>query len=236
MAKTMIAILALMGTLTLMGCETDEDNAVAVAMECLNEVKSDSTADQAKAKECYQEVAGINSSDASYIRCVAILNMRGKTTSSFIDAFISLADTSGTDNSNLVMMSAVSFSESPATDPQTGNSATVDAEELLRECSNSGSSGLTMVASMAQMGTYIASLNGGSNTGDLADIQAGLALVDDPAEEAAVGSAARAAYDSYCSGSTSDNEFCAAAGDTDISSLTDQELGALLVTEFSTDN
>ena len=193
MNKTSLAFISLIigSSVFLTACESEEENLVGQAMACLNDNKTNS---ETQSKTCYDLVAGIQSTDASYIRCLSIFNMRGKFTTEFVDAFDALEDSSATYNQNVEMMAIVGFS---GVDGETGNAASDDATEALNECSNSGSRGFTLLAGMSSMASVIGGLTAAAIDGNLAGADA---------EE--LGAAANTTYSIYCEGVENPDPFC----------------------------
>ncbi len=227
-----LGLTALTFAIVLAGCETEDDNKIAKAIQCLDEISGSGTSAEEDAKDCYDEVDGVDSADASYIRCVAIFNMRGKFTSNFITAFQALEDTEGsTNNTNIEMMSEIAFF---GVDSQTDNSATDDADEVFSECEDADSPGHVMLAAVTQVGTVIAAVAGGTSAGALDGALGGLSGAD----EAEIGEAAQTAWDNYCDGSSTDNnEFCAALEDAGADDgLSAEALGAALAAELQSNN
>ena len=140
----------------LAGCETESDNKVAKAQQCLDNAKT-----PAAAEVCLNDVGGISSAKASKVRCAAIYLMRGFTESKFESAFDSIINKSGSGDPLTGMMTQLAFVNGQGN--RANGTALSDASYAMSECTNSGSVGLTMLSGITATGTSIANLISGWN-------------------------------------------------------------------------
>ncbi len=178
--------------------KNSEADKLSQAQDCLD------TATASTVSQCMEKVTGLESSGAYLIRCAAMFIADGfDDTTRLTAAFSNMTNTgtgsSGTDAS-LSVMSALSF--------KNGGSASANqtnASLALSYCEKSGSKGLILLSGIASMGTSMISL---ASCGT--DISCAIAdAKTNTATQAAVGTAAVAAYEANCgAGQTSNQQFC----------------------------
>lgn len=193
------------------GCETDNDNKVAKAQQCLDRAKT-----PAAAEVCLGDVGGITSAKASKIRCAAIYLMRGFTESKFESAFDSIINKSGSGDPLTGMMTQLAFANGQGN--RANGTALSDASYAMSECTNSGSVGLTMLSGITATGTSIANLIPGWDANNppsatdatLISTLQNLASNSGSAEaQATMGTAVLAISNTYCAVSDAGNaEVC----------------------------
>lgn len=183
----------------LLGCEADEDNKVAAAQACLD------AAEGTQAYECMLKVDGIETPEASRIRCGALYLIRGIGLSTFKTAYKQIKTPPAGQDATLALMSYVAFA--PATTSVTGRTGTQEAAYLLSECRKANAPGLIFLAGITQMGTAIVQYGTGVNIGDPSTWQA--ADVN-AVPDAVLGSTAGIIYESQCkTGSAAGSAACA---------------------------
>lgn len=189
--------------LGLLGCETDNDNKIAEAQACLDAARS-----AGEGTACISKVDGIDSPQASLIRCAGTYIQRDFLTATFTQAYEKLKNPPAGKDATLAMVSYVAFNGASAV---TGRAASADADYVVSECQKSGSGGLAWLAATTKVATVLGGL-GTCTSGDIACFEGTLG---NSASDADLGNAAIVAYDSYCSGGSAENsaactEFAAA--------------------------
>ena len=137
-----------LSVVSLAGCsmEKNDDRQIASALSCLDSAQTSTDADNCQAK-----VAGLDSQQASLIRCSANLIAQGVTGTRLASAFSQLnkAPASGTQSSQ--MLSFLVFSKSLPLDT---------ADLTYSNCTKAGVQSVAGLASMIQAATTIASVAG----------------------------------------------------------------------------
>jgi hypothetical protein len=176
-------------------CSQSESDKVADAQACLD----DST--PATAQACLSKISGINSKEASLIRCSAGFITEGLASASTLsNAFSAIG--SGGANPTLTMMGVLAFDSF-------GNDATANqdfADETFSHCNAAGNPGFVLIASFSRMATTLAVagnlFDGTEITAD--ELQTAVASLS-TAEDSVIGSTAVAAYTASCSSDTPSN-------------------------------
>ena len=186
--------------ITACGKAKDVDK-VADAQSCLD------TATSSQAAECVSKVDGINAEAADLIRCAGKFVKEGYNENNKVANAVSQISNNKGSNGSTAMMAALAFKAEATT---AANS--LSAQSAFTYCSRSKSKGLILLSGMVQTSTVLAELGGG-NLATL-DGPALLALMtaqaNNPAAQAAVGSAIVGIYSSNCTGGqTASGNFCA---------------------------
>lgn len=153
-ARTIVTISFFALSFFMTGCsmEKDEDRKIASALSCLDTAKNSTDSDSCQAK-----VDGMDSQQASLIRCSANLIAQGVTGSRLASAFSQLNKTPGTGTQTSQMLSFLVFAK---------NLPLNTADLTYTNCTKSGVQSVSGLASMIQAATTVASLAGtldGSN-------------------------------------------------------------------------
>jgi hypothetical protein len=189
-------------TLLIVGCESDSDNKVAKAQQCLDYAKTAGAAEL-----CLNDVGGISSAKASKIRCAAIYLMRDFNETKFQAAFDKILKKDGAGDPMAGMMTQLAFSNGQGN--RANGTAVADANFAMSECTNSGSVGLTMLSGITATGTAIASLIPAWNPASppaandpalIATLQNLASNSADPVTQATMGTAVLAISNTYCAG------------------------------------
>lgn len=193
------------------GCETDNDNKVAKAQQCLDNAKTPGAAET-----CLNDVGGITSAKASKVRCAAIYLMRGFTESKFQVAFDKILNKTAGSDPLAGMMTQLAFANGQGN--RANGTALSDAKYAMSECTNSGSAGLTMLSGITATGTSIANLIGSWDAANppspndptfLATLSNLASNSGDPAAQATMGTAVLAISNTYCAVADAGNaEVC----------------------------
>lgn len=181
------------------GCETTDDTKIASAQACLDSARS-----AADATTCVAKVDGVDSAQASLIRCGGIYMQRNFLTARWTQIFNEVNNKTASGDPVLRMMTYIGFA---GTGTYTGNSNSVDASRVLDECKKSGSGGMAYLSVATNIATLL--YNGvGGLTGDqtpsLAQVQAALPGLDNTT----VGNLAVQAAAANCSGSNAATSQC----------------------------
>jgi hypothetical protein len=177
----------------LTGCEEDEDNKLAQAQKCMDNLKD--TDSDATAQRCMDYVDGVSSAESYVIRCSAYFFIGGVSASELTSAFTAADNASNSAEKDAILINALkqdSVSESDTT---------------FAACNASGVPSLMAIAAFSKLGTYV--INLGSN----ADI--GTALTNCYAggsggvcNDAEIGSMISVIAPLYCTGDTADSSVC----------------------------
>lgn len=179
------------------GKKTDQDR-IAEAQDCLDKATKET------ASECAGIVDGMTSKASYLIRCVTEYAKEGFTDSSRLqNAMTQIAENSN-GSSSMAMMSILAFT-SGADSPT--NKANVNLAASY--CQQSGSKGLTMLASLSATATVVSSISAettdcASSENPAACIATGMTSLltsGTDADKAVIGTAAIAAYASNCTNS-----------------------------------
>lgn len=125
-------------TFLFLSCETNEQDAINRAQQCLDE------ATPGNAYNCKLHIVGLESKEAYGIRCSANFLAEGLDSGSMATAFVRRDKTTTSQNPLLGMMGVLAFR------------SMVVANETYSHCLKSGLSSFVMFASMARMSTKIA--------------------------------------------------------------------------------
>ncbi len=188
---TLLATLTLC-SFALLSCESDEDNALSSAQQCLDKLK-DSDSDAA-ADACAAKVAGQSSPESYVIRCSVNFFKGGVKSSTMIAAFDQYENAAANEKA-AVLMAALS------------QSTAQEAEDTLAACQKSEVPSLIYVATVSLTGTLMTSLGGSTDPAVfLAACAAGGA--GGVCEDATIGTAITSMYDVYCVGSAAESQTC----------------------------
>lgn len=215
-----------MSTGLLIGCESEEDNKVAMAQACLD------SASGTQAAECMHQVDGIESAEASRIRCGGVYMMRGFGLTTFKNAYNQLKNPTSGGDPILGLVSFVAFDTT--IDSFTGLNGVGDSSYLMSECGKAGAPGLVWLAFMTQFGSLVVADGGATVTigdpttwsaADLAGISA-----------TTVGNSALTVYNGYCkTGTAASSPACTEINAAVAAAGTDPAaLGAQIKTMFGT--
>lgn len=198
--KKLILLLAAI-SLSLSGCQETEQDKIADAQSCLDESSSST------AQACVDMVSGIESKGAYLIRCSAMFIREGFMDASRLSDAMDAIENDGGANGSTAMMTVLSFRNLGVTPAENEAAANL----AVSYCDQAGSKGLLMLASISAIATTSAALAGTTNPSQ-AQIDAALTAISSgaqPAQAAAVGSAAEAAYEANCAGDGgSFGQFC----------------------------
>jgi hypothetical protein len=192
--------------LTLVSCEDDKMNKIAMAQKCLDGIDE---AHHADATDCEAKIAGVSGNQADEIRCAIQFVAGGLTTSHIVKAAKRLHNETGADKTSqfivLLTLSDLTY-----------------AQNAVNYCQSSGVEGLIYFANLALIGTTMASQLPGdfygtisgdldddaALNGDLTDVQQ--ACVANPHDCAGDGvtNAISTLADSYCVGDKAKSDVC----------------------------
>lgn len=200
----------------LVGCETNEDRAVAKAQECLNS----STGSAAQA--CLNYIQGFTSAKSYMIRCSVAFVIQGfDQPTKFSDAFKAMQESAGQNGSpTLALLGKLSF---------TGANAASDATQARQDCQKSESVGMITFSSLVSIATTFSVSISGFETMTESQRATAIANMGTSSDES-LGASARAAEEVYCKeGGTQDNsEICNDLQSATASGASDAEIGASL--------
>ncbi|MEK6555236.1 MAG: hypothetical protein AABZ31_08350 [Bdellovibrionota bacterium] len=185
---TKILVLLVCGaivTTTLSSCEEEEDNKVAKAQKCLNDL-TDASSD-AEAQACMDKISGIESTGAYTIRCSATFFMGGLTTSKIVDAFKLHSDAAANEK-EAVLIENLSLS------------STAEANAAYDFCEKTGIPGLLKIAALVQIGTMVSSQAGGDISAQIDACIANPGTNPGECDLTSIASSALVLADSYCKG------------------------------------
>ncbi|MCB0350288.1 MAG: hypothetical protein KDD38_03835 [Bdellovibrionales bacterium] len=177
------------------GCESDDDNKLAKAQECLDKV-DDTNIPQAQA--CAAIVAGLTSPESYVIRCSVGFIVGGVTASSMASAF-SAADAAPANLQAATLMGALS------------HDSKVHAAETVAACKASKVASLDYLATLSQTGT-IMTIDGSSTTPTTFLTTCSNGGSGGTCDDAAIGTAVTSMYDVYCIGDAATNPACSDIG------------------------
>jgi hypothetical protein len=187
--KSILYPLVILSLLTVAcGKETDNDK-VADAQSCLD------TATAADADYCVSKVDGIETANAYLIRCAGKFVKEGFNDPTKLSTALSnlSGDSTGASGST-AMMAALTFKAET-----TSALNSTSAQQALVYCQRANSTGLILLAGLTQTATVLADLGLGTTTLDGAALQTLMGtLQNDPAAQAAVGTAVVSMYESNC--------------------------------------
>lgn len=173
------------------GCETEDDNKLASAQECLDNLR-DSDAPSV-AQNCANKVAGLSSPESYVIRCSVDFFLGGVTSSDITDAFNAYETAPA--NLKAATLMAGFAQTSPAF-----------AQTTFDDCVKSEVPSLIYIATISQVGTLMTDASGGST--DPAVFLPICAGGGSPCDEVAIGTAVTTMYSSYCIGDAADTSVC----------------------------
>ncbi|MDZ4662143.1 MAG: hypothetical protein SGJ18_11055 [Pseudomonadota bacterium] len=198
MKQILFSISLLAGLAFNTGCETDEDNTVAKAQQCLDKTN------RAGAGDCLNMVSGLESADSYSIRCAARFLMNGLTTARVAEAMSNLKTAGAGRDPAAIMMGTFAFSD-PALEAL-----------AFADCNKSESASFIYIAQVARMGTIITGFDGSIGTdiaiGNPVDPAAIDAAVDlaaaNPAAQASIGATAVQLAATQCTVPGQNTEIC----------------------------
>ncbi len=178
-----------------------ETDKIADAQNCLDHAAAN------EAAACVSKVEGITSQSADLIRCVGKFVKEGFNDPAKISTAMSglSAGGNGTGGST-AMMAALAFKAE-----STANLNSSSAQDTLSLCNKAKSKGLILLSGLAATSTSLAFLGGVdlTNLSGASLTSLMTTLGNDPAAQAAVGSAVVSIYSSTCSGTgTTTGNFC----------------------------
>ncbi len=178
------------------GCETNEQNKVAEAQQCLDRLSDSATA--ADAQPCLNFISGITSPSAYVIRCSVDFLAAGINPTQLIAAFQAMKTQSSAQQTATLMGALAESAVAPLTALQT-------AQATLNDCVSSETPSLIYLAGVSVTGTALV-VGGGSATPAtfIANCQATPASCSPDV----IGSAAVTLASSYCTGSNVTSEVC----------------------------
>jgi hypothetical protein len=206
----------------LSSCETKDDNKMAGAQECMDDLKD--TDAPAKAMACEDMISGITTPQSYVIRCSAQFFVGGITTEKILDAFEAFENASDNQKASVLIYA---LSQTDASDPNDNDLAIAQAEKTYNACKLAKSPSLLYIATASQTGTIIKNSGpmgcspncDGMNVTD--DLNKCINAIDDDmdpmtpdvptggvCDDAAIGEAVLAMSESYCIGEATDNQVC----------------------------
>lgn len=202
--KLVLLIVLPLFIFSLFGCENDEDNALAMAQKCLDDIPSTATQSevQAAALNCEPLLASYESPQAYLLKCSMKFLIGGITTKRMTTAFKQLDDT--VPNKEAHFMSALAFTSVPL------------ATAAFDTCKKSEVAGLIYLAALSRIGAVLnnaagVTINDENFDPTDADVLAGLTECADnnTCDDVAVGQSAIILGESYCaSGTNADSSVC----------------------------
>ena len=182
--------------LALTSCEEDADNKLAVAQECFDNVSDSAPA--ADALACEAKLGGVTTTESYVLRCAIRFFVGGVRASDIISAYTAM-DGASEDDKAAILIAGLSH-----TDGSTDNEKRDNALSTQSACNSSGVPSLINIANLSYAGTLMTTY--GSST----DPNVFLANCDNGGvcDDAAVGSAVIALYDSYCIGDAAEEPTC----------------------------
>jgi hypothetical protein len=197
--------LLFLGTLVLMGCESEESDKIHQAQACLDAVPDDQ---YTTASKCANHLNGINTKQAWILRCSIDFLSGGLTTTRIMNAYKELDGQRGEDK-EAYFMATLSLASTSA------------ADSAFETCEKSGVNSLKYIASLSRAGTHLSAavpglLDAISSAGSdyqVDEIEMDTALTNcknkDPScDKAAIGESVKGLTDSYCAGDNADAEVC----------------------------
>lgn len=194
MATKKLALLLslLIGTsVLLVSCESDEDNKIALAQECLNDLTDSSTNPEIQA--CIDKVSGIETPQAYTIRCSARFLSGGLTTSKIVTAFKDYDDAPANEKEATLIDNLALTSVGAA-------------DAAYADCAKTNVPGLLYIASLTRVGTLIV-VNGAGG----GDIQQAIDNCESGAQNCnltAIAESVLTLSDLYCKGDAAQEQVC----------------------------
>ncbi len=182
---------------SLSGCESAEENDVAEAQQCLNNLTD--SAPYTAADACEQKISGIYSSEAYVIRCSVDFIDAGITPTALLNAYQSSQNQTG-GSATATLMAALTQNTPGTTTP-----STTQANLTYSDCQASGVESLIFLAGVSQTGTLMAV---GAGSTDPATMVSQCNSNPSACNPTAVGTTAQSIYGSYCQGSNSSSSTC----------------------------
>ncbi len=178
-------------TLSLVACESDEDNKILAAQMCFNELTDSATSTEVDT--CLAKINGIESENAYVIRCSGEFLKGGLTTTKLMTAFDGYkAQPKANQEAYLV--------DQLSLDP-----LATSADQAYSDCARTGIPGLSYIATLSRLGTKVKHLGGGGS------ITAAITnCVNDPTlcDNQAIGEMAVSMADLYCKGDAIKQQIC----------------------------
>lgn len=193
-----LAWLGLVGLVS--GCESNEDDAIFTAQNCLNRINSKNK----DVNPCLSAVQGISSPQASAVRCSAYYLSQGFFDPARLANAMDGIKSSGPD-ALLAMTGTLAFSDDTAAQAIGFASRKELSEAALSECQASGSAGYAMIAATTRMGTVFS----GALT---PDEDGSVTLKPEDVEnmsDTELGEAAAVIFDTYCTEAQATSDVCA---------------------------
>lgn len=208
----------------LSSCESKDDNKMAGAQECMDNLKDTDPASSAQA--CEDMVAGISTPQSYVIRCSAQFFIGGITTQKILDAFEAFENASDNQKASILMDS---LSQADPADLTDSDLAIAQAEQTYDACKLAQSPSLLYIATASKTGTIIKnsgvpgcaatdSCDAGTVTDNLnkcinlGDHDSNPMTPDEPmggvCNDSAVGTAVIEMSEAYCVGDASSNQVC----------------------------
>ena len=185
-------ILGLSVMLFAAGCETDEDNKVAQAQECLNQLRDDDPGVSSAAEACENKLGNVNNQQSNIVRCSARFIVGGVTTSGMLAAFDDYNNASQNDKPG-VLMGALAQT-TPAL-----------AASTYSACVASGIPSLIYVAAVSQAGTIMSAAAGDTNPAVFLNY---CETTPGGCSNEVIGQTAVTLYDNYCLGDAKETPIC----------------------------
>jgi len=174
------------------GCESDEDNKIAMAQECLNELRGTDLEISAGAQVCENKLGNINNQQSNIVRCSARFLVGGVTTTKMLGAFEAYNNATA-NNKPGVLMGALAQNN------------TTDAGRTYSACVASGIPSLIYVAAMSQAGTIMTAAASSTDPVVFLDY-----CENNPSScsNEVIGQSAVTLYDNYCLGDAKETPVC----------------------------
>lgn len=185
------------------GCESEEQDKLAQAQDCLDNVTS---SNYSAANNCMSYVEGMSSKQANIIKCSIKFLAGGLTTQKISNAYKELKDTSNSNKEALYMSVLALDSTSLAT-------------EAASYCTATGVAGLMYLANLSVIGTQMLTLIPGFTPGMVPTQQDAIDAVNNcmsapnTCDDTAIGNAVINVAESYCAGSNADSDVCSKIND-----------------------
>jgi hypothetical protein len=190
-------ILAVAALCALTHCESTDDNDVAEAQQCLNNLSDSAVYTDAIA--CEQKIAGVYTPESYVIRCSVDFFAAGITPTALLNAYQSSQNQSS-GSSTAILMGALTQSTPGTTTPSLST-----AEATYADCQSSGVTSLIFLAGISETGTAMAAGAGSSNP---ATFVATCTSNPGACNPVVVGTTAQTIAATYCQGSNSSSSQC----------------------------
>jgi len=206
------------------GCESEDDNNIMKAQDCLNKV----TDQGASAAACRSYVSGLTTQQAYMLRCSIEFVYGGLNTEKVKNAFQEMSNNSNNANPEEFLIQNLSL-----IDPNGSGSSdnTALAKTAYDYCALSGSAGLIYVAGLSRIGTLIINAGGGNFEANLSACTGPTPTADCDPEE--IGETVAAVADSYCVGDNVNSDVCQSFLDAQANGENNEAIGNYILENWS---